>query len=167
MNPLEAAGRLEFFVKLTPKGNFPGESTTQGRTDQIPAIRFYSNVSKAATGHTKCEAMRFTKVAGNASPAFLRAVNSGEKLNVRMEFVDNSRAAAPFVTQTITIDNVRVSKFEQGIAPPEDLATAAVLEEVSLEPLGGGATITVSSRARKADGSAGNLIVSPPVSCTK
>jgi type VI secretion system Hcp family effector len=160
-NPLEAAGRVDFFVKVVDSagGTFPGESLSVGRTNWIPAIRFYQNVSKTATGSTKCSSISFTKAAGRSSPRFLKAVSSGETLsNVTIEFVATSPTGQPFVSERIELTGIRVSKDEEAVAPPELNVSSALLEQVTLEP-NPTATETITSFTTSANGSPGAPVV--------
>jgi type VI protein secretion system component Hcp len=151
VNPLEAAGQQEFFVKIT---GFPGESSQVTRQDFIPAIRFYANIVKPDVGATRCSTFRFTKAAGISDPAFLRAMSMGQTLpTVLMEFV-RAGEPNPFVWQRISMTGMRVSRVEQAVSPPDNLSPSVVLEEVTFEP-NNTATLTVTSIPQNADGSPG------------
>jgi type VI protein secretion system component Hcp len=151
VNPLEAAGQQEFFVKIT---GFPGESSQVMRQDFIPAIRYYANIVKPDLGATRCSAFRFTKAAGISDPAFFRAMSMGQTLpTVLLEFVHPGEPI-PFVWQRISMTGMRVSRVEQAVAPPDSLSPSVVLEEVTFEP-NNTATLTVTSTHQNPDGSAG------------
>ncbi len=132
-NALEAAGRVDFFVQVlgSTSGRFPGESEQFGRLDWIPAIRFYQNVSKTPKGDTKCSSISFTKAVGLSSPVFASAVATGETMSkVTLEFVQPTG----FLRQRIELTGVRVSKYEEAVAPPDLNVSSALLEEITLEP---------------------------------
>ena len=151
-NPLEAAGKQEFFVTIP---GFAGESTSMRRRNSIPAIRFYANIIKPDTGATKCSSIRFTKAAGVSDPLFLKAMAAGQTLpTVTMEFVKPSIAGTEFVWQQLTLTGMRVSRVEQAVAPPDDLSPSVVLEEVTFEP-NNTATLTLTSTAQNSDGNPG------------
>ena len=157
-NPLEAAGRVDFFVRVVGADGMPfaGESSVVRFQDFVPAIRFYSNVSKPPSGVARCIAIQFTKAAGAASPLFARAVSSGETLrSVRFDFV---RGPDNFVWQRLELGSVRVAKLEQAVAPPEGLTPSALLEEVTLEPVNT-ASVTLTAFTQRADGTAAPPIV--------
>jgi type VI protein secretion system component Hcp len=157
VNPLEAAGRVDFFVRVVGADGMPftGESSSVRFQDFIPAIRFFSNVSKPPAGVVRCNAIQFTKAAGAASPLFARAVSSGEILrSVRFDFV---RPPNDFVWQRLDVTSVRVATLEQAVAPPEGMSPSALLEEVNLEPVNT-AGVTLTAFPLRADGTAG-----PPV----
>ena len=158
VNALEASGQVEFFVKVVGANGQPfrGESNSAAFLDSIPAIRYFSDVNKAATGRTHCTAFRFTKVVGEASPQLVGAVASGETLqSVHFDFVRSSG----FVFQKVDLAGTRISQVEQAVAPPEDLADSVILEEATLVPVGT-ATVTLTAIPQNADGSAGAAIVS-------
>ena len=158
VNALEASGQVEFFVKVVGANGqvFSGESNSAAFRDSIPAIRYFSDVNKGATGRTHCTAFRFTKVVGAASPQLVGAVASGETLqSVHFDFVRSNG----FVFQKVNLAGIRISKVEQAVAPPEDLAASVVLEEATLVPAGT-ATVTLTAIPQNADGSAGAAIVS-------
>jgi type VI protein secretion system component Hcp len=158
VNALEASGQVEFFVKVVGANGQPfrGESNNAAFLDSIPAIRYFSDVNKAATGRTHCTAFRFTKVVGEASPQLVGAVASGETLqSVHFDFVRSSG----FVFQKVDLAGTRISQVEQAVSPPEDLADSVILEEATLVPAGT-ATVTLTAIPQNADGSAGAAIVS-------
>jgi type VI protein secretion system component Hcp len=153
-NPLEQAGQLEFFVKIA---GFQGESFQVDRRDFIPAIRFYANITKPDVGATRCSAVRFTKAAGPSDPVFLKFLSTGQTLPpVLMEFV-RPAAPRPFVWQRINMTQMRVSRVEQAVSPPDNVSPSAVLEEVTLEP-NNTATITLTSFKQNEDGTVGAAI---------
>ena len=99
-------------------------SSAESRTappseDSIPAIRYFSDVNKAAlNARTRCTAFRFTKVVGAASPRLVAALASGETLrSVHFDFVRSNDS----VFQEVDLAGVRISKVEQAVAPPDDL----------------------------------------------
>ena len=158
VNALEASGQVEFFVKVVGATGqiFSGESRSAAFRDSIPAIRYFSDVNKAATGRTHCTAFRFTKVVGEASPQLVGAVASGETLqSVHFDFVRFNGS----VFQAVDLVGVRISQVEQAVAPPEDLADSVILEEATLVPAGT-ATVTLTAIPQNPDGSAGAAIVS-------
>ena len=144
VNALEASGQVEFFVKVVGANGqvFSGESNNARFRDSIPAIRYFSDVNKgAANARTRCTAFRFTKVVGAASPQLIAAVASGETLqSVHFDFVRANNS----VFQEVDLTGVRISKVEQAVAPPEELADSVILEEVTLVP---SPTATVTLRA--------------------
>ena len=139
---------------------FGGESVEQGRQDFIPAIQFYSDITKAtAGGTTKCTDFHFTKAAGVASPLLARAVSSGETLmSVHMDFV--KEGGLTFTWQMIDLKGVRVSMVEQGSTTPVTGVPSGLLEEVTLTPVGT-ATVTITSIPQLPTGAAGAPIVQP------
>lgn len=158
VNALEASGQVEFFVTIVGANGqvFRGESNNPDFRDAIPAIRYFSDVNRGATGRTHCTAFRFTKVAGAASPQLVAALASGETLRlVRFDFVrfDGS------VWQEVELEGVRISKVEQAVAPPDDQSPSLVLEEATLVPALT-ATVTLTANTLNADGSPGASIVS-------
>jgi len=155
-NPLEAAGRVDFFVKIdSATTSFPGESLSVGRIGWIPAIRFYQSVSKTPKGDAKCSSISFTKAVGRASPLLATAVSTGETLSkVTMEFVATGATGELFVRQRIVLTGVRVSKDEEAVAPPDLDVSSALLEQVTLEP-NPTATETITSFGGAADGTSG------------
>jgi type VI secretion system Hcp family effector len=159
VNALEASGRVEFFVTVVDANGdvFSGESNNATFADSIPAIRYFSDVNKAAVNaRTRCTVFRFTKVVGAASPQLIEALDSGETLqNVRFEFVRANNS----VFQEVELTGVRISKVEQAVAPPVDLARSVLLEEVTLVPTAT-ATVTLTANTLNADGTAGTSIVS-------
>jgi type VI protein secretion system component Hcp len=160
VNALEASGRVEFFVTVVGANGdvFNGESRNAAFRDAIPAIRYFSDVNKAAANaRTRCTVFRFTKVVGAASPQLVEALASGETLQlVHFDFV---RGNTNSVFQEVDLEGVRISKVEQAVAPPEDFARSMVLEEVSLVPTLT-ATVTLTANPLNADGSAGTSVVS-------
>ena len=158
VNALEASGQVEFFVKVVGANGqaFSGESNNAPFRDSIPAIRYFSDVNKAASGRTHCTAFRFTKVVGAASPQLVAAVASGETLqSVHFDFVRSNGS----VFQTVDLAGVRISQVEQAVAPPEDLADSVILEEATLVPVGT-ATVTLTATPLNPDGSPAASIVS-------
>jgi type VI protein secretion system component Hcp len=159
VNALEASGQVEFFVTVVGANGqvFRGESSNAAFEDSIPAIRYFSDVNKAAlAARTRCTAFRFTKVVGAASPQLIAALASGETLrSVRFDFVrfDNS------VFQEVVLEGVRISKVEQAVSPPDDLSPSVVLEEATLVP-SLTAAVTLTANPLNADGSPGASIVS-------
>jgi type VI secretion system Hcp family effector len=162
VNPLEASGMVTLYVKVVGADGtaFGGESTQNGREDFIPAIQFYSDITKAsAGGATKCTTFNFTKAAGTTSPLFARAISSGETLkSVHMDFV--KEGGLVFTWQTIDLTGVRVSMLEQGSTTPGAGVSSGLLEEVSLTPVGT-ANVTLTSIPQREDGTAGASIVTP------
>ena len=78
VNPLEASGMVEFFVRVvgTRTGTIRGEATTRGFEGTIPGIRYYSELnSPTPTGRLQCTTFRFTEAAGIASPLLARAIS--------------------------------------------------------------------------------------------
>ena len=159
VNALEASGQVEFFVTVVGAGGvvFSGESSSADFEDSIPAIRYFSDVNKAAlNARTRCTAFRFTKVVGAASPQLVRALASGETLrSVQFDFVRANNSAF----QEVDLAGVRISKVEQAVAPPEDLVDSVILEEATLVPAGT-ATVTLTANPLNPDGSAGASIES-------
>jgi len=158
VNALEASGQVEFFVKVVGASGqvFRGESNNAVFLDSIPAIRYFSDVNRGAVGVTHCTAFRFTKVVGEASPQLVKAVSTGETLqSVHFDFV----RANNFIFQKVDLAGIRISKVQQAVAPPEDLADSVVLEEATLVP-NGTATVTLTAIPQNADGTAGGAIVS-------
>ena len=134
VNALEASGQVEFFVKVVGASGqvFRGESNNALFRDSIPAIRYFSDVNKAAANaRTRCTTFQFTKVVGAASPRLVAALASGETLrSVHFDFVRANNS----VFQEVDLTGVRISKVEQAVSPPEDLARSLLLEEVTLVP---------------------------------
>ena len=159
VNALEASGQVEFFVRVVgANGNvFSGESNNARFRDSIPAIRYFSDVNKAApNARTQCTEFRFTKVVGAASPQLVAAVASGETLqSVHFDFV----RANGTVFQEVDLAGVRLSQVEQAVAPPDDLSASVILEEATLVPAAT-ATVTLTANPLNPDGSAGAAIVS-------
>jgi len=159
VNALEASGQVEFFVRVVGGTGqvFSGESNNAAFRDSIPAIRYFSDVNKAAlNARTRCTTFRFTKVVGAASPRLIAALASGETLrSVHFDFV----RSADSVFQEVDLTGVRISKVEQAVAPPEDLADSVLLEEVTLVPTAT-ATVTLTANPLNPDGSPGPSIVS-------
>ena len=159
VNALEASGQVEFFVTVVGANGlvFSGESNNAAFRDSIPAIRYFSDVNKAAlNARTRCTAFRFTKVVGAASPRLIAALSSGETLrSVHFDFVRFGNS----VVQEVDLTGVRISKVEQAVAPPEDLADSVLLEEVTLVPTAT-AAVTLTANPLNADGSPGTSIVS-------
>lgn len=159
VNALEAAGRVDFFVTVVDSNGqvFSGESNNAVFEDAIPAIRYFSDVNKAAVNaRTRCTTFRFTKAVGEASPQLVDALASGETLRrVHFDFV----AANNFVFQEIDLVGVRISKVEQAVSPPVELPASALLEEVTLVPTAT-ATVTLTAIPQNANGSAGTPIES-------
>ena len=127
VNALEASGQVEFFVRVVGANGqvFSGESNSNAFRDSIPAIRYFSDVNKAAMGRAHCTAFRFTKVVGVASPQLVGAVASGETLqSVHFDFVrfDGS------VFQEVDLAGIRISKVEQAVAPPHNLSPWEILD---------------------------------------
>jgi type VI protein secretion system component Hcp len=157
VNALEASGDVEFFVKIVGADGavFQGESTSARFLQSIPAIRYYSDVNRAATGSTHCTAFRFTKVAGVSSPLLARAVSSGETLqSVHFDFV----RATGFIWQQVDLTGARVSMLEQAVSPPDNLSASVVLEEATLVPAST-ATVKLTALPQAADGSGGAAVV--------
>jgi type VI protein secretion system component Hcp len=138
VNPLEASGKVEFFVKLvgTRTGAIKGEATTKGFEGTIPGIRYFSELdSPSPAGRVQCTAFRFTEAAGIASPLLAKLISSGEVLkSVHMDFVRPAATGAQFIWQKLDLTGMRVAKLEQAAAPPTDLAPSTILEEVTLVP---------------------------------
>ena len=159
VNALEASGQVEFFVRTVGAGGqvFDGESSNAAFRDSIPAIRYFSDVNKAAlNARTRCTAFRFTKVVGAASPQLVGALASGETLqSVHFDFVRSNNSAF----QEVDLAGVRISKVEQAVSPPVDLAPSVILEEVTLVPAGT-ATVTLIANPLNANGSAGTPVES-------
>jgi type VI protein secretion system component Hcp len=159
VNALEASGQVEFFVRVVgANGNvFSGESNNAAFRDSIPAIRYFSDVNKAAVNaRTRCTVFRFTKVVGAASPQLIAALASGETLrSVEFDFVRANNS----VFQEVDLTGVRISQVEQAVAPPEDLAASVLLEEVTLVPTAT-ATVTLTANTLNPDGSGGPSIES-------
>ena len=159
VNALEASGQVEFFVRVVGATGqvFSGESNSAAFRDSIPAIRYFSDVNKgAAAARTRCTAFRFTKVVGAASPQLVGAVASGEILrSVHFDFVRSNGS----VFQEVDLAGVRISKVEQAVSPPVDLAPSVILEEVTLVPAGT-ATVTLTANPLNANGSAGTPVES-------
>ena len=159
VNALEASGQVEFFVRAVGAGGqvFDGESNNAAFRDSIPAIRYFSDVNKAAlNARTRCTAFRFTKVVGAASPQLVGALASGETLqSVHFDFVRSNNSAF----QEVDLAGVRISKVEQAVSPPVDLAPSVILEEVTLVPAGT-ATVTLTANPLNANGSAGTPVES-------
>jgi type VI protein secretion system component Hcp len=114
-------------------------------------------VNKAApNARTECTVFRFTKVVGAASPDLVDALASGETLDlVRFEFVRANNT----VFQEVELTGVRISKLEQAVAPPVELARSVILEEATLVPVGT-ATVTLTANTLNANGTPGPSIVS-------
>jgi type VI protein secretion system component Hcp len=159
VNALEASGQVEFFVRVVGANGqvFSGESNNAAFRDSIPAIRYFSDVNKAAVNaRTRCTAFRFTKVVGAASPQLVAAVASGETLRtVHFDFV----RANGSVFQEVDLTGVRISQVEQAVAPPDDMSRSLILEEATLVP-NLTATVTLTANPLNSDGSAGASIVS-------
>jgi type VI secretion system Hcp family effector len=162
VNALEASGAVDLYVKIVGADGIPfgGESVSAGRQDFIPAIQFYSDITKTnAGGATKCTTFQFTKAAGVASPLLARAVSSGETLmSVHMDFV--KEGGMPFTWQMIDLTGVRVSMLEQGSTTPVAGVNSGLLEEVTLTPVGT-ANVTLTSIPQLPTGTAGAPIVQP------
>lgn len=160
VNPLEASGMVEFFVKIvgSRSGAFKGESVSKGFEGSIPAIRYYSELNSPTPGPVLCTAFQFTKAAGISSPLLAKAIATGEILkSVHMDFVRGG--GTPFIWQTIDLAGMRVSKLEQAVAPPADLAASAILEEVTLVPTNTAvAKVTITAIPQLATGAAGASI---------
>ena len=160
VNALEASGRVEFFVTVVDADGrvFRGESRNAAFANSMPAIRYFSDVNKAAVNaRTRCTVFRFTKVVGAASPQLVDALDSGETLQlVHFDFV---RGNSNSVFQEVDLEGVRISKVEQAVAPPEDFARSVVLEEVTLVPTLT-ATVTLTANPLNANGSPAASIVS-------
>ena len=160
VNALEASGRVEFFVRVVgANGNvFSGESRNAAFRDSIPAIRYFSDVNKAAVNaRTLCTVFRFTKVVGAASPQLVDALDSGETLQlVQFDFV---RGNSNSVFQEVDLEGVRISKVEQAVAPPDVQVRSALLEEVTLVPTLE-ATVTLTANPLNANGTPAPSIVS-------
>jgi type VI protein secretion system component Hcp len=158
VNPLEASGMVELYVKTVgADGNpFPGETTNDAFLGSVPAVQFYSDVTKASPGaSTVCSSFQFTKAAGVASPRFAQAVSSGETLmSVHMDF---TRTDSNADWQMIDLTSVRVSKLEQASTSPVPSVPSNLLEEVTLEPVGT-AHVTLTSIPLLPDGSQGTPI---------
>jgi len=158
VNALEAAGKVDFFVRVVGADGdvFSGESNNAAFRDFIPAIRYFSDVNKAASNaRTRCTEFRFTKAPGVASPELVGALASGETLrSVQFDFV-----AGTFVFQSVDLTGVRISKVEQAVSPPVELPAAELLEEVTLVPTAT-ATVTLTATPRNADGTGGTPVVS-------
>jgi len=159
VNALEASGQVEFFVKVVGANGqaFSGESNNARFRDSIPAIRYFSDVTKGASNaRTRCTAFRFTKVVGAASPQLVAAVASGETLqSVHFDFVRSNGS----VFQQVDLAGVRISNVQQAVAPPDDLSPSVILEEATLVPAAT-ATVTLTAKPLNADGSAAAAIVS-------
>jgi len=159
VNALEASGQVEFFVTIVGADGdvFSGESNNADFEDSIPAIRYFSDVSKAAgNARTRCTAFRFTKVVGEASPQLIAALASGETLrSVHFDFVRANDSAF----QEVDLTGVRISQVQQAVSPPEDLADSVLLEEVTLVP-NPTANVTLTANPLNPDGSAGASIES-------
>ena len=158
VNALEASGQVEFFVRVVGANGqvFSGESNNALFRDSIPAIRYFSDVSKdAAAARTRCTAFRFTKVVGAASPQLVRAVASGETLrSVHFDFI----RANGSVFQAVDLTGVRFSQVEQAVAPPDDMSRSVILEEATLVPAGT-ATVTLTATPLNANGTPAASIV--------
>jgi len=159
VNALEASGQVEFFVTVVDADGtvFSGESSNAAFEDSIPAIRYFSDVNKAAgNARTRCTTFRFTKVVGAASPQLVGALASGETLrSVHFDFVRFD--ASSF--QEVELAGVRISKVEQAVAPPDDASRSLILEEVTLVPAAT-ATVTLTANPLNPDGSAGTPVIS-------
>lgn len=159
VNALEASGQVEFFVKVVGANGviFRGESNNTRFLDSIPAIRYFSDVNKAASNaRTRCTEFRFTKVVGAASPQLVAAVASGETLqSVHFDFV----RANGTVFQAVDLAGVRISKVEQAVSPPDDSSASLILEEATLVPVVT-ATVKLTATPLNPDGSPAASIVS-------
>jgi type VI protein secretion system component Hcp len=158
VNALEASGRVEFFVRVVGANGqvFSGESNNAAFLDSIPAIRYFSDVNKAAVGRAQCTEFRFTKVVGVSSPQLIAALASGAPLqSVRFAFVRANNS----IFQQVDLTGVRISKIEQAVAPPEGLSPSVILEEVTLVPVNI-ATVTLTATPLNANGTPGTSIVS-------
>ena len=159
VNALEASGQVEFFVTVVGANGqvFSGESNSAAFRDSIPAIRYFSDVNKGPlNARTRCTTFRFTKVVGAASPRLVAALASGETLrSVHFDFVRFNGS----VFQEVDLAGVRISKVEQAVSPPEDLADSVLLEEATLVPTAT-ATVTLTANPLNADGSPGTSVVS-------
>ena len=158
VNALEASGQVEFFVTVVDANGlvFSGESSSDTFEDSIPAIRYFSDVNKAAVNaRTRCTAFRFTKVVGVASPRLVRALASGETLrSVHFDFVRFNDSTF----QEVDLTGVRISKVEQAVAPPDDMSPSVVLEEVTLVPTAT-ATVTLTAIPLNANGTPGTPVL--------
>jgi type VI protein secretion system component Hcp len=159
VNALEASGQVEFFVRVVGASGqvFSGESNNARFRDSIPAIRYFSDVTKpASNARTRCTAFRFTKVVGAASPQLVAAVASGETLqSVHFAFIRSDGS----VFQEVDLTGVRISMLDQAVAPPDDLSASVILEEATLVP-NGTATVTLTANPLNADGTPGASIAS-------
>jgi type VI protein secretion system component Hcp len=158
VNALEASGQVEFFVRIVGANGqvFRGESSNAAFRDSIPAIRYFSDVNRGATGRTHCTAFRFTKVVGAASPQLIAALASGETLrSVQFDFVRANNSSF----QEVDLTGVRISQVEQAVAPPDEMSPSLILEEVTLVPAGT-ATVRLTANPLNADGSPAASIVS-------
>jgi type VI protein secretion system component Hcp len=158
VNALEASGQVEFFVRIVGANGqvFSGESNNAAFRDSIPAIRYFSDVNRGASGGTHCSAFRFTKVVGAASPQLVRAVASGETLrSVHFAFVRSNGS----VFQSVDLAGIRISQVEQAVSPPDDVSRSLILEEATLVPAGT-ATVTLTATPLNPDGSPAAAIVS-------
>ena len=159
VNALEASGQVEFFVTVVGANGqvFSGESSSAIFRNAIPAIRYFSDVNKAAlNARTRCTAFRFTKVVGAASPQLVEALASGAPLqSVHFDFVRFNNS----VFQEVDLTGIRISKVEQAVAPPDDLSPSVILEEATLVPTAT-ATVTLTANPLNADGSPATPILS-------
>jgi hypothetical protein len=163
VDALEASGVVEFFVRIVRANGtvLIGSATDSRFRNAIPAIRFYSDVNKGASGLPHCTAFRFTKQVDRSSAELVATVASGESLrSVHMDFIHPSPSGdgTNVIFQQVDLSAVRTSMVEQATAPVDNLSPSVILEEATLVPAGT-ATYTLTSFDESATGGGGVPIV--------
>lgn len=139
---LEATGKVEFYVDVKGhNGAFEGETTVKGHAGQMPAFRFHTLISSTPStvgtglqvGKPTNDVVTITKEFGAADPQFQTAVELNEVLpKVGLHFFSKAADGTSKESQTVTLTNARVVKFERSTIALDDTAkTQMFADEIS------------------------------------
>jgi type VI secretion system secreted protein Hcp len=133
----------EFYVTVTgaKQGVFKGDSSRDKDKNKITGLGFRAEVSAsvttatgAAVGRRQYSAISFTKQWGAASPQFIQALVTNEKITSALfEFLKTSATGIQQVYYTIELTDAQVTEVKQFSGNLSPIASStAELEEVSL-----------------------------------
>lgn len=140
--PAQAKAAYEFYVTIEgeKQGKFRGESIRKGMEGTIPGVRFQYSAfiqpdpqSGLASGKRQHQPVVITKLWGISSPPIFQAMVTGERLKVRIKFLQTDRAGKEYVFQTIQLENAVIVSVRQyaNVANPGEPAYPVGLEDIS------------------------------------